>query len=165
MIEYKRRLNRTHVDSSCVNRLIDNDRGNTCLTSLFIAARKRSCGKIMFSVVSVCDFGRGAGAITCDHCPWFIRPHHTGTPSLCTSPLRSCPSLANDMWWPTQETCWNLFTWRPAPPPAPTGTHPTGMLSCCSLVLVSGLRWTIDLINIYVYGWLNFRIVLFLNVC
>ena len=43
----------------------------------FITACQRSCGKIMFSVLCVCLFTVG---ISCDHYPWCIGPHHTGTP-------------------------------------------------------------------------------------
>ena len=43
----------------------------------FITTHQRSCGKVMFSVVSVC---LSTGWVPCVHYPWCIGPHHTGTP-------------------------------------------------------------------------------------
>ena len=105
MIEYKRRLNRTRVDSSCINWRSYNDLGNTCSASLFITARKRSCGKVMFSVVSVCHFVRRGSHVS-------ITNHHTGTPYLCTrnAPSQSSPHPAllmasGGQHWKPVETC------------------------------------------------------------
>ena len=60
------------------------------ITRWFITARQRSCGKIMFSVVSVCQSFCPGGWVLCDHYPWCIGPHHTGnlpSPALMYSPL------------------------------------------------------------------------------
>ena len=65
-----------------------------------ITARKRNCGKVKFSVVSVC---RGRG-VPCDHCLWCIGAHCTGTPIPSIhrpgTPLLS----ASDIWWSRLET-------------------------------------------------------------
>ena len=48
--------------------------------SLFITTRPQSCGKVMFSVMSVHhSVHRG---ILCDNYPWCIGPHHTGSPTI-----------------------------------------------------------------------------------
>ena len=57
--------------------------------------------------------------------------------------LDPSPDPASDTWWPSLETCSNLFTWWPPhteiwwPPKkrrlAVSGTHPTGMLPCILL--------------------------------
>ena len=83
-----------------------------------------SCRKVMFSVMCACQFVCLQGA-PCDHYPWCIGPHHTGTPSvqgpcpLCTGfwpPLYRVHSPAGDIWWTRLETCSNLFTWGPTSP-------------------------------------------------
>ena len=52
-----------------------------------ITVLQRSCGKVMFSIISVC---LSTGDSPCDHYLWCIEPHHTGTP-LIPAP-RPCPS-------------------------------------------------------------------------
>ena len=47
----------------------------SCL-SIITTARQRSCRNVMFSVLSVCSYGR----VPCDHYPGCIGPHCTGTP-------------------------------------------------------------------------------------
>ena len=87
-----------------------------------ITARQRSCGKVMFSYVSVSLSTRRS---PCDHWAWCLGPHCTGT--LSSSDTRpglpppaprhqtlACP-LATDIWY-TLETCSNLFTWGTPPP-------------------------------------------------
>ena len=51
-------------------------------------ARQVSCGKVMFSVMSICQSGilPTGRAIPCDHYPWCIGPHCIGSP-----PTGSCP--------------------------------------------------------------------------
>ena len=137
MIECERRLNRTCVDSSCVNRLIDNDRGNTRVKQAFyITDRKRKFqeGNVFSRVcLQFCLGGEFHVTIAHDSSDLTIQELHLSVP-LCKEPpsplqscpssplqscpslsLQSCPSLANDIWWPTQETCWNLFTLGPPP--------------------------------------------------
>ena len=82
----------------------------------------------MFSVVSVCPWGVWW---TCNHYPWCIKPHHTGTPQPhpCTTDIwgprwETCSNWftsGNDIWWPRPEACTNLFTW--GPPPSPPHIH------------------------------------------
>ena len=94
--------------------------------------RKQSCGKVMFSVVSVCHCIHGRSP--CDHYPCCIGPHHTGTPSPLGmgphyagtpggrewKPIQTCspedkPPTSAEVHWPRMETCSNLFTWGPPP--------------------------------------------------
>ena len=75
------------------------------------------CGKVMFSVVSVRHSVNGGGLPIYDHCPWCIGPHYAG-PSIpdinhVTSPQTWPPAC--DIWWPSLETCSNLFIWGPPP--------------------------------------------------
>ena len=50
--------------------------------SSFVTTRQRSCGKAMFSVMSVCS-----QEIPCGHYPSCLGPHHRGPPfSGCSSP-------------------------------------------------------------------------------
>ena len=44
--------------------------------AVFITARQQNCGKVMFSVITVCQ-SYCLGALPCDHYPWSIRPYHT----------------------------------------------------------------------------------------
>ena len=96
----------------------------------YFTARQRSCGKVMFSLVSVCLFQRWRVS-PCDHCTWWIGSLCTVTPPPipCYNPPRHetweslAPPPAGDIWWPSLETCSNLFTWGPTP-------SGTGMLSC-----------------------------------
>ena len=106
--------------------------------------RQRSCGKVIFSVVSAshsvqghhvtiaCDaldltsshqMSAPVGGSSCEHYPWCIGPHCTGPP-------------ASDFWWPRLETCSNLLTWGPPLVLTSGGycwqagsTHSSGMLS------------------------------------
>ena len=94
----------------------------------------------------VCLFIRGGSL--CNHYPWCIGPHCT-TPSQPSQapppkishhqiwdPLASPPT--GDIWWPSLETCSNVFIWgRPQPTSTDIwlygwhvgGTHPIVMLS------------------------------------
>ena len=100
------------------------ERTNSRLFLSYFTARQRSCGKVMFSLVSVCLFTRWRVS-PCDHYPWFIGSLCTATPPPipCYNPPRheTWDSLAlltaSDTWWPSLETCSNLFTWGPSPPP------------------------------------------------
>ena len=47
-------------------------------TVCFVTARRRSCEKVMFSVVFVCLSVHRE--LPCDHYPWSIGPHFTGIP-------------------------------------------------------------------------------------
>ena len=70
-------------------------------------ARRRSCGKVMFSDVclSVCQQRR----VPCDYYPWSIWP----IPLALPSPSRQGEIPATDIRWPSPETFSNVFTWRP----------------------------------------------------
>ena len=97
----------------------------------------------------VCLF-TGGSHVTITHC---IGPHCTGAfhppiPQPCPHPFKTWDltvhTPANDIWWPSLETCSSLFTSElPPSTSADTwwllrhvrstqadGTHPTGMLSC-----------------------------------
>ena len=110
---------------------------------IIITPRQRSCGIVMFSLLSVCSQGEVGGS-PCDYYPWCIGPHCTGPqPSLDIRPP-SLPDIRPPAPWDIIcETCSNLFAWGPIPSPVLTsgghwstygwqasGTHPTGMLSC-----------------------------------
>ena len=75
-----------------------------------VTARQRSCGKVMFSVVSVHHSVHGGG-FPCDHYPWCIRHHCSGPypPSQAPPPT----ILLAKIWWRSLVTCSNLFTWGP----------------------------------------------------
>ena len=93
----------------------------------------RSCGKVMFSVVSVFQ-AVCPQRVLCDHYPWCIGPHCRGIPLVQAQlPLQTWdlrpprPGLvpfrmwdmgppsptppASEIWWLSPETCSNLFTW------------------------------------------------------
>ena len=101
---------------------------------VLITARQRSCGKLVFSQVSVILF-RG---VPYDHYPSCIGPHCTAhsQPRPCPPyhikqgplaqslspghhirqgrPAPTCPwPLTSDIWWPLMETCSDLFTCGP----------------------------------------------------
>ena len=103
-----------------------------------ITTRQRSCGKVMFSVMSV--HGGGGSPMWCtdalaldltvQHPPRSLGPAplDIGT-SLYSDPPWPQPlstwdltvrAPAGDIWWPRLKTCSNLFTW--GPPPTTTGT-------------------------------------------
>ena len=85
-----------------------------------ITARQQSCGKVMFSFVSVCLQAWGpivtikhdALDLTIQGPPWTRDLTIQGPqPSLNMGPHCTGASLpAYDIWWPQLETCSNLFT-------------------------------------------------------
>ena len=117
------------------------------------APRKRSCGKVMFSRVSVCHCV-GGPHVTITHNPMDLTvqdspPPPSSNPSSLRHqtwrPLELAPP-ASDIWWPSLEICSSLslvtpltvltsggqstysYSWQEG------GTHPTGMLSCLMYV-------------------------------
>ena len=75
-------------------------------SSVIITARRRSCGKVMFSLVSVCLF---TGEVPVWPLPM---THWTSTPFPQKSGLEyPCLTPAIDFWWSSLETCSNLFIW------------------------------------------------------
>ena len=114
-----------------------------------ITTRQRSCGKVMFSPVSICSQGVTMWPLpmmhwtslyrtmppdceTSDHQPWDPHP----------PPRQTWDPPAINIWWPSLENCSNLFIRGSPPPPVlrsggwssygwqAGGMHPTGMLSC-----------------------------------
>ena len=90
---------------------------------------KRSCRRVVFSVVFVCHSVHG-GWGPFGHYPWGIGHYQTGTLWTWTSLYRDPPT--SDIWWLSLETCSNLFTsgdygWQAG------DTHPTAALSCLKL--------------------------------
>ena len=85
---------------------------------LFVSARQRSSGKVMFSYVSVhqpfCPGGVPMKPLPIIHWTSWYRAspprHQTWDPSYLAQ------LLASDIWWLSLETCSNLFTWRPTYP-------------------------------------------------
>ena len=78
-------------------------------------ARQRSCGKLMFSLMSVCPHG-----VPCDYYPWCIGSHCTGALPLPqdmrhwdpqTSSRHGTWAPASDIEWSRLETRSNLFIW------------------------------------------------------
>ena len=51
-------------------------KSDSCPSSSLFTTHQRSCGSVMFSVVSVCR----AEGVPCDHYPWYIGPHFTAPP-------------------------------------------------------------------------------------
>ena len=81
--------------------------------------RQRSCGKVIFSVVSICQSfcPQGGSHVTITH----DTLHCTGSTVQGPKPL---PPSARDIWWQRLYTCSNLFTWGPHctdPPPTRAG--------------------------------------------
>ena len=121
------------------------------LTSIF-TARQRSCEKLMYSDVSLHQAVLSMEVLMWQYpscielrCIW---PFQTLVPQTSDmgAPALSSPH-ASDIWWPSLQTCSNLFTWGP-PSPVQTsgdhqsmygcsacGTHPTRILSCFSYFL------------------------------
>ena len=111
---------------------------------IFIA-RQWSCGKVMFSLVCVCQSTGGRVSIwplSMMHWTSLYRPSTSDMEPPQPQP-QSQPPSTSDILWPLLETCSNLFTWGcPAPTVLTYGgyqstygwpagsTHPTGMLSC-----------------------------------
>ena len=73
--------------------------------------RQRSCGKVMFSVVSVCSQGKRGGV------PMLPLPIMHWNSLYIPPPLdiRHGTPPASDIWWPSLETCSDLFTSGPLP--------------------------------------------------
>ena len=69
--------------------------------------RQRSCGKVMFSVVCVCQAACPQGGVPCDHNPWWIGPY--GTESLWP--------------WPTPLDIRLHWTGTPPPPVLTAGGY------------------------------------------
>ena len=108
---------------------------------------QRSCGKVMFSVVSVCSGGGGVPM-------WWLHINlfklHLGTrPGL--GPAIIPAYMGPPQPWPPPPTTWghrppppaclNLLTWTWLYRDPPPCWHSTEMLSCCKL-----LRWNIKTI-------------------
>ena len=98
-------------------------------------SRKLREGNVFSRVgLSVC---RG---VPCDHYPWCIKPHFIGLPPPDMDVTGQGPP-GSDVWWPSLETCSNLFTSGPSTHvdiwrilkhillAQVGGTHPSGMLS------------------------------------
>ena len=141
---------------------------NTCC-DFFVTTRQRSCGKVMFSIVSVrhCVHSKGEGA-PCDHYPWCIGPHcitpsaHYLTPPRTWDLTVFLPSPTSDIWWPSLKTCSNLFTSGPPPPPVLTwhlvtiearkaSKRPIRILLECFLVYMYIFSWEM---YHHVFDWL-----------
>ena len=84
-----------------------------CKGCIIFNARQRSCGKVIFSVVSVGLFTDGEGphvAITHDKLdltvqgPPNMELHYTGNPWTWTLLYVDPRPLASDIWWPRLET-------------------------------------------------------------
>ena len=104
---------------------LGNKWSNRRLFQKFITIRQRSCGKVMFWQVSVCHSVQGRSP--CVHYFWCIGLHCAGFP--CSGPLldmepswlqprprhRTWDPSASEIWWPSLETCSNLFTWGTPP--------------------------------------------------
>ena len=75
---------------------------------MVITSRQRSCGKAMFSVLSICP--QGGFDVTINHNA-LASLYSPPSPSLFRTWDRTGqgPS-ANDIWWPSLETCSNLFS-------------------------------------------------------
>ena len=79
-----------------------------------ISAHQRSCGKVMFSLMSVClSVHRRQGlhvTITHDVLDIIVQPspHPLG---IRPWPLKPQPPPASDIWWSSLKTCSNLFIW------------------------------------------------------
>ena len=69
-----------------------------------ITVRQRSCGKVMFSVMSVCSWVGGP------------MTHDPRTPAHNGSHCAWTPYSASDIWLPSLEICSNLFTSGPTSP-------------------------------------------------
>ena len=81
----------------------------------------------MFSVMTVILFTGDCKRVQCQHYPWCIGPHCTGFPfpspfqtvamGICLGPSPTSSrhgtweSSDSDIWWPSQESISNLFTW------------------------------------------------------
>ena len=107
----------------------------------FIIARQRSYGKVMFSQLCVC-----LSTETHPHNPPPTPPHiRHGTPW----------SLTSDIWWPSLETCSNLFTWPPS-------SHPNWYWHLVAEVCMLGKRGVLEcfLVNtIFILHCLLFKSV------
>ena len=78
-------------------------------------AHQRSCRKVMFSVMSVHQSviltteGPSHVTITHDALDPTIQRHPQHGVSLYRDPLGMAPHYRGDIWWPSLETCSNLF--------------------------------------------------------
>ena len=99
----------------------------------FITSRKRSLGKVMFSSVRVCPWGRVSRSLERSHSRYLSLPPH-----IHTGPVKPY-LLITDIWWSSLETCSDVFTWESIPPSGSHqntyswqagGTYNTRMLSC-----------------------------------
>ena len=84
-----------------------------------ITAKKRSCGKVVFSVVPVC-YSVHRGVSPCDHYSWCIGSHCTAPSAPLPSSQdilhgTSSPHPGSNIWMPSLETSSNLFIWGSPP--------------------------------------------------
>ena len=105
--------------------VLGNKWSNRRLFQKFITIRQRSCGKVIFWQGSV--YHSVQGRSPCVRYPWCIGLHCAGFP--CSGPIidmeppwlqprprhRTWDPSASEIWWPSLETCSNLFTWGPPP--------------------------------------------------
>ena len=119
-----------------------------------VTDRQRSCGKVMFLLVSVCLFmGREEVlnvTITHDTLDLTLQGPSPRHQIWDYPPVLS--SSASDIWWPSLETYSNFFIWTPTPPPSTDIWWPKHiwlasgwyasywMLSCLHLISFSLLR-------------------------
>ena len=76
-----------------------------CDSGFVITTHQRSCGKVMFSVMSLCP----EPGVPIDRAP-------PPGPVRTSAPLYRVPApTASNIWWPRLETCSNLFTWGRPP--------------------------------------------------
>ena len=63
-----------------------------CIHAL-VTTHQQSCGKVMYSVMSVCQSfcPPGLGEVPCGHYPWHIGPHYKGTPWTCDLTVKGLP--------------------------------------------------------------------------
>ena len=133
-----------------------------CTTILFITARQRSSGKVMFSIMSVSLF---TGAIPCDHDPWCSGPHYTGKRCTWNTPPRFsflplCKDNHSCSKWTSQTmfklpSLWNIYGWQASV------WHPTGKLSCLALLTEID---TCD-VNLHCSKWWNISSDIYRQVC
>ena len=129
-----------------------------------ITTRQRSCGKVMFSVMSV--HGGGGSPMWCtdalaldltvQHPPRSLGPAplDIGT-SLYSDPPGPSPSRHGDIWWPRLKTCSNLFTWgSPHPPLLAPGIENAHTVSANGWYVS---YWNAFLVYIFSMAHLRFR--------
>ena len=117
---WQRSKKKVNVDVTCEWTFITVSRFFGMNVWFLVTARQRSCGKEMFSVVSVHQLfypqGEGGPHVTIAHgaldLTVQVPPNHT------LDPQTSEPgSPGSDIWWSLLETCSNLFIWGHSPLP------------------------------------------------